>query len=278
MHDFFYSQIRIFLGFCFLMFMLPKQQAYGFTDSSKVYHLLPVLAEDSTEAAADFGKEETLEQIRDKVPKLRASSKKMGLEVHKKYMKNYVGHSLQKKLSRIPKPSTKQKNLNSSVTHGGSKYRINQQKIKQQRQKRGKKYRRNSFWKILGNLLDLDWITVGIVVLLPAILIALIYFLAGGTALTFIQMFFFALGFGFALFSYIFLLTEYTAGQANYEYFVRYGFATWPGILAIIAGFVALFGGTGGSFFGYLLVGLVLGAISFLLSLLFKKHFFNRLK
>ena len=277
MRYFFYSSIQTFLSLCLFVVISITQQAKGFTDSTKFQRDFR-LEEDSTEAAADYGREETLEQIFDKIPKHNVAHKEMGVEVYQKYSKEHRGKALQKKLSRLSQPGIKQKNVSSSIVHGGSKYRINQQKIKQQRQKRGKKYHRNRFWKVFGDLLELDWITVGIAVFLPAALIALIYFLSGGTALTFLQMFFFALGFGFAIFSYIFLLTEYQAGQANYEYFVRYGFASWPGILAIIAGFVALFGGTGGSFFGYLLIGLILGGISFLLSLLFKKHFFNRLR
>ncbi|NJO01332.1 MAG: hypothetical protein HC880_06235 [Bacteroidia bacterium] len=125
------------------------------------------------------------------------------------------------------------------------------------------------------DLLDLDWLMVAIVVLLPAALIALIYFLAGGAALSFIEMFLFALGFGFAAFSFFFLVTESNPALASYDYFVKYGLFTWPGLLAILAGFAGLFGSTGGSLLGYLAIGSILGGITFLISLFVKDSLIN---
>jgi hypothetical protein len=134
---------------------------------------------------------------------------------------------------------------------------------------------KSGFWRWVNKLIDLDWLMVGIAVAVGVLIIVGLYFLLSKNVLTLFQMILFALGFGGALFFYWLANSENTAEEALYDYFVRYGFFSWPGFLSIIAGFVGLFGG-GGSFAGFLLIGLILGGISFLLSLLFKKSIFHR--
>ncbi|NJL12156.1 MAG: hypothetical protein HC913_03540 [Microscillaceae bacterium] len=91
-------------------------------------------------------------------------------------------------------------------------------------------------------------------------------FLFTASVLSIFELIVFALGFAFAIFSYIFLVSESDGPRAAYEFFVKYGLFSWPGILAIIAGFAGLFG-AGGSFLTYLLIGLLLGGIAFVVSL-----------
>lgn len=123
-------------------------------------------------------------------------------------------------------------------------------------------------------LLDLNWILVGIVIVAPALLIAGLYVLLGAKLLSFLEMFLLSLGFGMAVFSLIFLFTENPPDVALYEYFIRYGIATWPGWMMILAGLIGVFGGSV-SFWLFLLIGLCLGLLSFLLSLFLKKSLFH---
>lgn len=161
---------------------------------------------------------------------------------------------------------------------------FSQEEYKAPRTRRGKtkRWRKRKGWhfrfpRIFGNFLDLDWLLIALSILIPALIIALLYFLLGGVALSFFEMFIFALGFGFALFAYIFLLSEYPFDEAHYDFFVRFGFATWLGIFAIIAGFSGLFGG-GTSFGAFMLIGLGVGIISFLISLILKKSILEYLQ
>ncbi len=121
--------------------------------------------------------------------------------------------------------------------------------------------------------IELDWFMVGLAIALFMGLMLLLYFLFVGNTLSLFEMILFAMGFGFALFSFIFLSSEADGGRAAYEFFVKYGIFSWAGIMAIIAGFAGLFGATG-SFWSFILIGLIIGGISFVLSLLLGDHLF----
>lgn len=127
-----------------------------------------------------------------------------------------------------------------------------------------------------GGRLNLDWLMVILAVLLPAGLIAALYILLGGTVMTFFQMFLFALGFGFAFFSFWFLVTENNFAMGLYDFFVKYGLFSWPGIMALLAGFAALFGGTP-TFLSYLIIGAIIGGVSLIVSFVVGKTMFNTL-
>lgn len=156
-----------------------------------------------------------------------------------------------------------------------SKKKVKKQKVNKTKKKRlTKSKKRRAWWrfdlhlkKLFVELLDLDWLLVVIVTVLPALAIAGLYILLGGMALSFFEMLIFALGFGFSIFSYIFIVSEYGIGYGAYVYYVKYGIATWPGIFALLAGFSGLFG-FGGSFGGFFLIGLIFGGISFIVSLI----------
>ena len=256
----------------FLLFSLITitlfQNTFACSDTTRVSNHLE---NQESEAAASYGHKETLESIderKETVEKYQSDvvTKKFDLYDKKTEAKSQAGYKQVKNLKESKK------------THKGSKYRKNHLKkqsksVSVNKAKRQK--RQSTFWRSLGKFLELDWIMVLIAVVLPAALIALIYFLAGGAALSFIEMFLFALGFGAAVFSFIFFITESNFEMGVYDFFIRYGFISWPGLLAIIAGFAGLFGATGGGFLVYLLIGLILGAGSFLLSLFLKKSMFN---
>lgn len=121
--------------------------------------------------------------------------------------------------------------------------------------------------------IELDWFMIGLVIALFMGLMILLYFLFVGNTLSLFQMILFAMGFGFAIFSFIFLSSEADGGRAAYEFFVKYGVFSWAGIMAIFAGFAGLFGATV-NFGTFLLIGLIIGGISFLLSLLLGDHLF----
>lgn len=125
------------------------------------------------------------------------------------------------------------------------------------------------------NIIDLDWWMVGIVSALGIALIVLLYFLFGGGYLTFFQMLLFAIGFAATVFFWLLANSENDAGTALYEYFIKFGVFAWPGFLSVIAGFVGLLKGSG-TFGGFFLVGLILGGISLLLSIIFKKSILNK--
>ncbi|MDX2303293.1 MAG: hypothetical protein NW226_10855 [Microscillaceae bacterium] len=264
MHHILFTQILLSLSLLFSGGHLIAQDTPGST-----------LNTDSTESAAESGQEITLELLYAKAPKTEPTQKLEIPMILKKYDAKQTHKNTEKKLYHLHTNNHPNRKIGIQADHSGSKYRMHQRKIAQERQKNIQKYRERALGSLFGKLLDLDWIMVGIAVFLPALLIALLYFLLGGTALTFIEMFLFALGFGFSIFSYIYLLTELDPADANYRFFIKFGLFTWPGILAIIAGFVGLFGGTGGSLFAYLIVGLVIGLISFLLSLFFKNSLLN---
>ncbi len=169
----------------------------------------------------------------------------------------------------------------SGESHMEELYAEKEYKAPHYRRGKTKKWRKRKGWhfkfpRLFGNFLDLDWLLIALAILIPALLIALLYFLLGGVVLSFFEMFIFALGFGFALFAYIFLLSEYPFDQANYDFFVRFGFATWLGIFAIIAGIAGLFGSSA-SFGTFILIGLAVGLLSFLVSLILKKSIFEYL-
>ncbi|TAG40530.1 MAG: hypothetical protein EAZ31_08300 [Cytophagia bacterium] len=96
------------------------------------------------------------------------------------------------------------------------------------------------------------------------------------TSLTLLQAILLAISFGVALLFLIHSLSEERAdGSGWYEYFIRFGFIAFPGWLMLLAGFVALFGGTPNLLI-FLIIGGILGGVSFLLSILvWKDSIFN---
>jgi hypothetical protein len=171
-----------------------------------------------------------------------------------------------KKSKSLKKKSKKKAavKLKKSKTSKNKKARISQEK-------RGWSW---GNWALSFKWLELDWWLVGFAIALFLGLIVLLFILLTGNVLTLFEMILFALGFGFAIFSYIFLGSESDGGRGAYEFFVKYGLFSWVGIMAIIAGFAGLFGATG-VFSTYLLVGLIIGGISFIISLILGDSIFT---
>lgn len=149
-------------------------------------------------------------------------------------------------------------------------------KSKKNHKVRKAKVRKSWFGRVFGNFIELDWLMVALFTVIPALLIAGLYILLRGTVLSFFEMFLFALGFGVAVFAFYFAGSENDTSTALYEYFIKYGIFSWVGILMIIAGFVGLFGGAGGSLLGYMLIGAILGGIAFIISLFKKDSILNK--
>lgn len=122
-------------------------------------------------------------------------------------------------------------------------------------------------WAMGFKWLELDWWLVGFCIFLFLGLMFLMFFLLANNVLSLFQMILLSLGFGFAMFSYIFLSSETDGARGAYDFFVKYGLFSWVGIMAIIAGFAGLFGASG-AFSSYLLIGLVIGGLSFIISLI----------
>jgi hypothetical protein len=250
-------QLRLFF---ILMFVLAGFQtsAWAFSDTTFRKKMMLILPDN--EAAAASTEENFLKTFETASP---LSEKKHHILPQNR---NLSARYLQKFAPKSIKP---EKSLANKILKK-NKFKNQHSQIKPPKAKQ-----KSGFWRWVNKLIDLDWLMVGIAVAIGVLIIVGLYFLLSKNVLTLLQMILFALGFGGAVFFFWLANSESTAGEALYDYFVRYGFFSWTGILAIIAGFVGLFGG-GGSFGGFLLVGLILGGISFLLSLLFKKSIFHR--
>jgi hypothetical protein len=127
-----------------------------------------------------------------------------------------------------------------------------------------------------GNFIELDWMMVGIVAGVAIALIVLLWLLIRATELTLFGLIFFALGFALTIFFWMLANTENDADTAAYEYFLKFGIFAWVGLLLLIAGLLALFGGMPnvGTF---LLIGLILGGVSLLISILKGNSILNEL-
>ncbi len=226
---------------------------------------LEIQSGESPESAADVGQRLSLETLYQQ----QAQPTKTWVAVSPPLRKTPTGQHLRHKLQKQLRPSAKRPSQSSERVHTIPPSKLlkekAKEKLKKQRAERDRQSRRFHWFSF--KFLDLDWLLVGIALGAFFALIVLLHFLLTGSVLTIFEMLLFALGFAGAIFAFVFLLTESNLEMASYDYFVKYGIFTWPGLLAIIAGFAGLFGG-GGSFLGFLLVGLVLGGIAFLISLL----------
>lgn len=217
-----------------------------------------------TEQSADMGESQSLEKLARQnfiiESKQKLEEKRQKLE---EKQRNKIAYNSPKKIKKTKKKIAKIKKI--KIKKVGKKRSFKQKSTK----KKVKKIRKGWSWSWfknwrIGKLLDLDWLLVALVILIPAILLALLV----SSVLSFFEMFFLVLGFGFAIFAFSFLVSESNGRMASYQYFVKFGLFTWIGILAIFAGFAALFGATGGNFITYLLIGAILGVISFIVSLI----------
>jgi hypothetical protein len=139
----------------------------------------------------------------------------------------------------------------------------------------GRKKGTKKTWWWLRPWLDLDWLMIGIFALLGiGLFIGLWFLLAFRTSLTLLQAILLAISFGFALVTLIHSFSEENGRPSLYEYFIRFGFLAWIGWTMILAGLIALFGGTP-SLSLFFIIGAILGGISFLLSIIFNDSIFN---
>ncbi len=176
--------------------------------------------------------------------------------------------------SSLATPTFKQQeNKQSQPSHSKKQKKNHSKSTLRNFQKKQKKHRSWGGLHLNFKWIELDWFMIGLVIALFMGLMILLYFLFVGNTLSLFEMILFAMGFGFAIFSFIFLSSEADGERAAYEFFVKYGVFSWAGIMAIIAGFAGLFGATG-SFWSFILIGLVIGGISFVLSLLLGDHLF----
>ncbi|MCU0448067.1 MAG: hypothetical protein MUE85_24465 [Microscillaceae bacterium] len=248
--------LRVFIILLSGLTWLPNS-IWAMSDTTfrlKNQRLLP----DIEASAAGREAERLLPNVGNGLPSYSSLPQTASQNLSKKYLQKYAPQSIPQNKKFSPKSLAKPQFKNQ---HAQIKPPKNQKK--------------SGFWRFVNKLIDLDWLMVGIAVAIGVLIIVGLYILLRGNVLTLLEMILFALGFGGAVFFYWLANSENTAGEALYDYFVRYGFFSLPGIFAIIAGFVGLFGG-GGSFGTFLLIGLILGGISFLLSLLFKKSILHR--
>ncbi len=174
--------------------------------------------------------------------------------------------NVQKKIQS--KKSTQNNDLvdNKTIEKSKQKLKIStSKKYKKQHYGNAKKSKKLSWWR---PWLDLDWLMIGIFAFLGiGLFIGLWFLFLFRTSLTLLQAILLAISFGIALVFLIHSLSEEKGRTGWYEYFIRFGFIAFPGWLLLLAGFVGLFGGTP-SILLFLLIGGILGFVSFLLSIL----------
>ncbi|TAE72203.1 MAG: hypothetical protein EAZ85_09870 [Bacteroidetes bacterium] len=180
--------------------------------------------------------------------------------------KNINSKIITKKDSFIVDNSKKDKNNIEKSENQKSKTKIlKPKKYKKQHYGNTKKTKKLTWWR---PWLDLDWLMIAIFALLGiGLFIGLWFLFLFRTSLSLFQAILLAISFGIALVFLIHSLSEEKGRTGWYEYFIRFGFIAFPGWLLLLAGFVALFGGTP-SLLTYLIIGGILGGISFLLSIL----------
>jgi hypothetical protein len=127
------------------------------------------------------------------------------------------------------------------------------------------------------NFIELDWMMVGIVGGLGIGLFILLWILMkASTSLSLFGAILVALGFAMAIFFWMLANTENDAETAAYEYFIKFGIFAWVGLLLLLAGLLALFGGTP-NVFSFLIIGLILGAISLIIGIIKGNSILNEL-
>lgn len=147
-------------------------------------------------------------------------------------------------------------------------------KIKKTPHKLGKKHNKK---RPKGNFIELDPLMVGLAFVIGMGFLLLIWFLFRGISnLTFGWAFLVAIGFALALFFWLLANSESVDTVAGYEYFIKFGIFAMVGLLLLLGGFIAMFGGMPnmGKFF---LWGLILGGIALLLSIIFKNSVLNEI-
>ncbi|TAE49172.1 MAG: hypothetical protein EAY69_03470 [Cytophagales bacterium] len=189
------------------------------------------------------------------IPEQTAENSKIVNLIDKKInQKNYKHKNNQTKKNNPIVIHQNKKNKKENITQKNKQ--IKSKKYTKQHYGSTKKSKKLSWWR---PWLDLDWLMIAI-----------------RTSLTLLQAILLAISFGVALLFLIHSLSEERAdGSGWYEYFIRFGFIAFPGWLMLLAGFVALFGGTPNLLI-FLIIGGILGGVSFLLSILvWKDSIFN---
>lgn len=194
----------------------------------------------------------------------KENSKIVNLVDKKINQKNYTYKNNQTKKNNSIVIHQNKKNKKENITQKNKQ--IKAKKYTKQHYGSTKKSKKLSWWR---PWLDLDWLMIAIFALLGiGLFIGLWFLFLFRTSLTLLQAILLAISFGVALLFLIHSLSEERAdGSGWYEYFIRFGFIAFPGWLMLLAGFVALFGGTPNLLI-FLIIGGILGGISFLLSIL----------
>lgn len=146
---------------------------------------------------------------------------------------------------------------------------------KNQYQKYAKKKQKKQWFFKFRPFLDLNWLLVGIcLVLFLGLVIGLWFLLFAITSLSLIQAILVALSFALALWCFFLLRTESDMQMALYDYFVRFGLFTFFMWALLWVGLAGLFG-IQVAFTSAITVGLLLGLVGFLVSLFLRKTFLH---
>jgi hypothetical protein len=225
------------------------------------FHLLAFAQKEIEECAAEGKNEENLEIKKDSIK----NNLSFPISIPKNTSKTIKKQNLTKN-----KIDNSNKKLKNNAQKNIQKYKKYSSKEHLGRNKKTKKW---NWWR---PWLDLDWLMISIIGLLGiGLFIGLWFLFLFRTSLSLLQAILLAISFGIAILFLIHSLSEESGSSGWYEYFIRFGFIAFVGWLMLLAGFVALFGGTP-SLMTYFIIGVILGGVSFLLSILvFKDSIFD---
>jgi hypothetical protein len=161
------------------------------------------------------------------------------------------------------------------TTQEQSYYKKNwRDKIKKTPHKFGKKHKK---MKPKGNFIELDALMVTLAFVLGIAFLMLLWLLFKlRNNLGFGWALLLAIGFALALFFWLLANSENVDTVAGYEYFIKFGIFAFVGLLLLLGGFIALFGGVP-NMGKFLLWGLVLGGISLIISIIFRNSVLNEI-
>jgi len=128
-----------------------------------------------------------------------------------------------------------------------------------------------------GNFIELDPLMIALAFVLGIGFLLLLWLLVKGiTSLSFGLMLLLAIGFALAVFFWGLAKSESVHEIAWYEYFVKFGIFAGVGLLLILGGLIAMFGGMP-NMLTFFWIGLILGGIALIFSIIFKKSILNEI-
>lgn len=148
------------------------------------------------------------------------------------------------------------------------------QKFKKSKPLYGKKHRK---YRGKGNFIELDPLMIAIAFAVGIGFLLLLWFLFKAiSSLTFGWMLLLAIGFALAVFFWALAKSEGVDSVAWYEYFVKFGIFAGVGLMLILGGLIAMFGGVP-NMLTFFWIGLLLGGIALIFSIIFKNSILNEI-